>query len=336
MGIDDLITHATLRRHGLAHHRLPFSQTLTVFPLRPQTAFSQSISPSRRLSYWYRPHTSTQRLPVLFLHGVGAGLRTYASFLGDFIRRDAASLSAGKDDGQTGVIAIEIMSISMRMTTACPPRSEMLAEILAILRHHGWDELKIAIAAHSYGTIIATHLLQTLVASEENNNNNDTNKIGPLLLIDPVTICIHWGDVPYNFLYRHPRSASEWQLQYFASTDMGIAHALTRRFDWSENVLWKDDMKRRDITVVLSGRDIIMESHGVRRYLLEEEDPELQFRTVDSRDYYGGDDDGHESELGGRGLGLLWYDHANHAEMFDTTRDRAPLVGILDKYCSFT
>ncbi|KAK0612083.1 alpha beta hydrolase fold family [Immersiella caudata] len=313
IGADDLLTYAAMNYYGLQHFRLPLSRSLSVFPFRPHTIFSQHTSPSKHLSYWYRPHTSSKRLPVLFLHGVGAGLRTYASFLGDFIRNDAATV---EEDGQTGVIAVEIMPISMRMTGGCLPRQEMLAELLAILRHHGWD--KPVVAAHSYGTIIATHLLQTL----------GREKLGPMLLVDPVTVSIHWGEVPYNFLYRQPRSASEWQLQYFASTDMGIAYAITRRFDWSENVLWKDDMKGMDMTIVLSGKDIIIEPHGVKRYLLEGE--ELGFRFVDSRD--------HEKQggkgLGNRGLGLLWYDHVNHAEMFDTAEDRRLLVDILNRYCS--
>ncbi|KAK3318188.1 alpha beta hydrolase fold family [Apodospora peruviana] len=322
VGSDDLMTYAALRWYGLDHCRLLLSRSLSVFPFRPHTILSRHTSPSSHLSYWYRPHTSTKRRPVLFLHGVGAGLRTYASFLGEFIRQDGATNR--DDDGQTGIIAIEIMPISMRMTGGCLPRSEMLTELLRILHHHDWDDLKLAVVAHSYGTILATHLLQAL----------EPERLGPMLLIDPVTISIHWGEVPYNFLYRKPRSASEWQLQYFASADMGVAHAITRRFDWSENVLWKDDMKRHQqgMTVVLSGRDIIIEPHAVKQYLLE--DKELNFRFVDSRNYYRGGEDGGEDVFGGRGMGLLWYDHANHAEMFDTARDMKPLVDILIKYCS--
>src|SRR5256886_8319713 len=50
------------------------------------------------------------------------------------------------------------------------------------------------------------------------------NRVGPMLLIDPVAISIHFGEIPHNFIYRAPRKASEWQLHYFASTDLGIAH----------------------------------------------------------------------------------------------------------------
>ncbi|KAK0709850.1 alpha beta hydrolase fold family [Lasiosphaeria miniovina] len=317
VGGDDVMTYATLRWHGLVHYRLPLSQTLSVFPFRPHTALSSGVSRSHHLSYWYRPHTAaaTKRLPILLLHGVGAGLRTYASFLGEFMRQDAA------DDGETGIIAVEMMAISMRMTRGCLARCEMLAELRAILRRHGWDSGKFVIAADSYGTILATHLLQTL----------EPARLGPVLLADPVALCIHWGGVPFNFLYRRPRSASEWQLHYFASTDMGIAHAITRRFDWSENVLWKADLAQlRDVTVVLAGRDIIIDAHAVKRYL--QEDSDLGFSFVDVRNC--GRENGQGSVLGGMGRTLLWYDHINHAEMFETAEDRQPMVDILNKYCS--
>jgi len=147
-----------------------------------------------------------------------------------------------------------------------------------------------------------------------------------MLLIDPVTISIHFGEVPHNFIYRAPRKASEWQLQYFASTDLGIAHAITRRFDWSENVLWKDEIKDRTMTVVLSGQDIILDTVGLRNYLTE--DDSLGARLYCAKNY----PMDHEG-LGEKGLGVLWYHQTNHAEMFDCRKDRQPLVDVLNQYC---
>ena len=311
MGVDDFITYVTLRRASFVHYRLPSLQSLTVFPFRPHTAFTTYVSPSKHLSYWCRPHTSNATLPVLFLHGIGAGLRTYSGFLRDVVEKDVAN------DGQTGIIAIEIMPISMRITRGALPRREMLAELLSILVHHRWD--KFVVAAHSYGTILATHLLQI---------PETRDRVSSMLLIDPVTVAIHWGGVPYNFLYRPPRMASEWQLHYFASTDMGVAHALTRRFDWSENVLWKDEMRGRRITVVLGGKDIILDSHAVRKYLMD--DPELDAEFVDSRSYSVERSDSKKS----RDMRLVWYDHCNHAGMFDTAIDWEPLVDELLRHCS--
>lgn len=295
----------------MKHYRLPLSEFFTVFPFRPHTLLAQYRSPSRHLSYWYRPHTSTTRRPVLFIHGIGAGMRTYTGFFRDFIQQDAAA--AG--DGQTGIIAVELMPISMRVTKGILPRTEMLAELLRILNHHGWD--KFVVMGHSYGTIIATHLLQQL---------RNTDRIGPMILVDPVTVSIHWGGIPYNFLYRRPHKASEWQLHYFASTDMCVAHSITRRFDWSENVLWRDDIKGRTMTVALASDDIILDPFAVQKYLCD--GAELNPRTCNARDIPPA---GHVDAS--QGLDIVWYDGLNHSEMFESARAWLPLVAILHSYC---
>jgi len=225
------------------------------------------------------------------------------------MKQDAAA------DGQTGMIALEIMAISMRITRSCLPRKEMLAEILNILDHHGWE--RFVIAAHSYGSIIATHLLQC---------PETRDRISSILFVDPVTISIHWGEIPHNFIYRQPRLASEWQLQYFVSTDMGIAHTITRRFDWSENVMWRDEIKDRKMTVALSEKDIIVNTFKLLEYLSG--DTELGARVYNSRNYPRNHED-----LGLGGFNVLWYDHINHAEAFDTAKNRTPLVEVLNRYC---
>lgn len=309
MGADDLITYVTARHLGLQHYRLPLRDSLTVFPFRPHTLQSQHVSPSDQISYWYRPHTSATRLPVLFIHGIGAGMRTYTGFFRDFMQADSST------DGQTGIIAIELMQISMRITKGMPTRSQMLAEIFRILQHHGWD--KFVIMGHSYGTIIATHILQEL---------KGTGRVGAMVLVDPVTLSIHWGGIPYNFLYRPPRKASEWQLHYFASTDMCVAHTITRRFDWSENVLWKDEMRGQAIAVALAGEDIIVDPYALQEYLLA--DDELKPRSYKSTDLYG-DGQNHDTS----GLDVIWFDGINHSEMFDSAKHWLPLVTTLHRYC---
>ncbi|KAI1751191.1 hypothetical protein F4782DRAFT_506132 [Xylaria castorea] len=146
-----------------------------------------------------------------------------------------------------------------------------------------------------------------------------------MLLVDLVTLSIHWGGIPYNFLYRQPRKASEWQLNYFASTNLGVAHSITRRFDCSENVLWKDDMKGLDISVVLSGRDIILDPMALRHYLAS--DASLKARQYTSIPSPLG-----QEGFGESGLQVLLYDNLNHAEIFDNRRDWAILVHLLLKY----
>jgi hypothetical protein len=50
-------------------------------------------------------------------------------------------------DGELGVIAIEIMPISFRITGQALGKNEMCGEIQNILRIHGWD--KFVLVSHS-------------------------------------------------------------------------------------------------------------------------------------------------------------------------------------------
>lgn len=49
--------------------------------------------------------------------------------------------------------------------------------------------------------------------------------------------------------------------------DPGVAHTLGRRFFWNENVLWKQDLGTRKVTACLAGRDLIVDTEAVGRYL---------------------------------------------------------------------
>jgi len=49
--------------------------------------------------------------------------------------------------------------------------------------------------------------------------------------------------------------------------DMGVSHTLARSFFWSENILWKEDLGGKRLSVFLAGKDIIVNTKEVARYL---------------------------------------------------------------------
>jgi hypothetical protein len=78
----------------------------------------------------------------VFIHGIGIGLYPYIPFLADLNAKD------GEDsDGQVGIIAIEIMPISSRITAAAMLKDEMCEEVHCILKAHGWEQF--ALVSHS-------------------------------------------------------------------------------------------------------------------------------------------------------------------------------------------
>jgi len=330
VGFVDFITYIHLLLSGFHFHRTPLPRALALFPFRPQTLLTRHRSPAQYTTYWHRPHTSRTHLPMLFIHGIGIGLYPYVPFL----RALDASLPA---DESIGIIALEIHPISFRLTHAPLSSAAMCAEIALILQSHGYD--RVVLAAHSYGSVIATHLLSDAATSRV---------IADVVLIDPVSILLHLPDVAYNFTRRRPGSAAEHQLWYFASMDIGVAHTLARHFFWSENVLWKEDLGGRNVTVSLAGRDLIVNTEAVGRYLAkgsgdkeevekEEEDSDLNVDAV-----LVGEAAERETLMKeewkartwtGEGIDILWFEDLDHAQVFDKAATMEPLVHALRTYC---
>jgi pimeloyl-ACP methyl ester carboxylesterase len=336
-----------------------------ILPMRPLFLFPASRSPARRLTYWYRPHTSRTRRPVVFIHGIGIGLYPYVNFLAEL----DSHLNGGKNSkDQVGIIAVEIMPVSFRITHSALAKDDMCEEIQAILTHHRFE--KPVLVSHSYGTVVTTQLLRSPELAHQ---------IGPIVLIDPISIMLHLPDVAYNFTRRKPRRANEHQLYYFASMDMGVSHSLSRCFFWSENVLWKHDIGDRLLTVSLAERDLIVDTKAVGSYLaryneevavhekqcannasdgdircavVSENGPgsytpgrgsngpptDNQVRGRYSRTSDGGFG-GADVSVGwksqrwvGKGLDLIWFPTLDHAQVFDTAQTRKPLVSAVNEY----
>ncbi|KAK3616996.1 transcription elongation factor spt5 [Elasticomyces elasticus] len=304
-GLDTLM-FINMWRCGLQHY--PVSRYFRSFPYRPLTTLCAEYSVAKDLSYFYRPHKSKARMPLLFLHGIGIGLGTYTDFFADLVKLNNKN---GSHD-QIGILAIEIMPISFRLTSQTLRRQEMVRQIRQILSHHGWDKQQFVLAAHSYGTVIATHMLHDPLISP---------RIGPVVLADPINLWVHMGDIAYSFTAKVPKSASEIQLHYFACTDMGAAHAVTRRFIWTENVLWKREMKGRQFGIVLGGRDIIMAARRCRDYILED----FSDHEIDS--FQGGE------VVRTKEMEMLWFDDLNHAEAFVFREERQRVVDMVWRYC---
>ncbi|TBU35374.1 hypothetical protein BD311DRAFT_734645 [Dichomitus squalens] len=206
-------------------------------------------------------------------------------------------------DPDVGILATECLAISMHISAPPLSRPEMLAALTALLDVHSVS--RVVVAAHSYGTVHAAHMLRDPTLSA---------RVSAWLFIDPIPFLLHQPSVAYNFVYRQPRTANEWQLWYFASRDPDIARTLARHFFWAENILWKEDIEGRNVAVVLSELDQIVDAKEVRQYLTDEVTDEPKFRWQKE------------------GLEVLWYRGIDHAQVFDTKTRRRPLISILQSF----
>lgn len=267
----------------------------------------------------------------------------------------------------------------MRITAPPLGRDAMCAAITRILNAHGLH--RIVLAGHSYGTAVSAHLLRRQwgsvdpqlnplttqtprhaqqathesinghhVISHDNSNAGSSDLIAATLLIDPIPFLLHYPAIAYNFVYRQPRHANEWQLWYFASREPDTARALSRHFFWFECILFREDVlgatsgggrgststagkqgKKRPmpVTVSLAGRDQIVDARAVRAYLTGSKDPVEEEQANPAGKGRAGLPPSHWEQ---DGLEVLYFPELDHATVIDTPIDRAPLLGALRRF----
>lgn len=310
VGFVDFLACVRLWFRGFHLHRTSLTRFFGLFPWRTPALLTMHRSQARHLTYWHRPSTGpSNNLPVVFIHGIGIGLYPYIPFL--------ASIPAN-----ISILAIELMPVSFRITHAVLPAETLVAEITTILKHHNIHNF--VLVAHSYGTAIATQLLHSRLSPQINS----------LVLIDPITILLHLPDVAVNFTRRTPRRANEHQLHYFAGMDMGVSHALSRGFFWSEVVLWSEDFEGKRVTASLAKRDLIVDTEKVGRYL-------AQGQVRENGDAVHANGNGHVAKINdwksrpwrGQGLDIVWWEELDHAQVFDKVETRKVLVDAIVAYC---
>ena len=100
-----------------------------------------------------------------------------------------------------------------------------------------------------------------------------------------------------------------------------MSHTLFRRFFWADNILWKEDIQGHETTVVLGGRDLIVDTKSVAAYL-------------SGADGWTPETGGRDGRLGVDALKVMWYQQLDHGQVFDKKRTRLELVAVLRKYCA--
>ncbi|KAF8915233.1 hypothetical protein CPB85DRAFT_1217981 [Mucidula mucida] len=293
----DMFTACNLVAIGLKHYAP--TRWFQEFPSRPWTILSRkSVTPE--IPYWFRPHRSTNKKPIIFIHGIGIGLFPYIPFLREL-------------DPEVGILLIEILPVSTRMTSMpVLPRPVMLDTFYTITSSLNISEA--ILVSHSYGTVVAGHIMRSQQLARREESPAPT-KITAYCFVDPIPFLLYFPDIIFNFLYRTPSSANEWLLWYFASRDADVGRTLGRHFFWMENVVFKEDLEGETVGVVLSGEDQVVPAKHVWTYLTGEE----------------ADDESHRWVSENSKLEVLYYPSADHATIFDRKKTRSRLLEIIDR-----
>ncbi|KAJ3146284.1 hypothetical protein HDU86_000500, partial [Geranomyces michiganensis] len=229
--------------------------------------------------------TSNSALPIVFIHGIGIGFLHYASLIARF-------------PTTVDVFLIDWPHVAMRRTDRIPDIPTTVNAIATMLTTSPNNHTRAAFVGHSLGTACISWML-----------HHKPDIVASTVFLDPVVFLLVDPSVAYNFVYRPPTTVLELLMHYFVARELYIAHSLARHFNWSQNILFSDDLPAATTTttttttpsppttVVLSAWDQIVPSAAVRKYLT---DPAAGATTPP--------------------VDLVWFDNMTHGQMmFDAT-----------------
>ncbi|CAK4084697.1 unnamed protein product [Aphanomyces euteiches] len=203
------------------------------------------------LGYWHRDAmTRPVGEPLVFVHGIGAGLVLYLPLLWSFLTTHP----------NRAILLVETPYVSMQLVDDVPNKAETLEALQKMLDTH-----HIASAhwmGHSLGTVICSWVCQEL-----------PHAVSHATFIDPIVFYLWKRDVAYNFLYRSPSTGLQVLMWYFASTELHIVHVMRRHFWWYNMVCFPEHLPRDPKTghvaasVFLSTHDLIINAAHVAAHL---------------------------------------------------------------------
>ncbi|KAF9018560.1 hypothetical protein BDZ89DRAFT_1073793 [Hymenopellis radicata] len=294
VGFLDMFTACNFAVTGLKHYAP--TRWFQEFPSRPWTILSRkSVTPE--VPYWFRPHRSTTKKPIIFIHGIGIGLFPYIPFMREL-------------DPEVGILLIEILPVSTRMTSMpVLPRPVMLDTFYTITSSLNISEA--ILISHSYGTVVAGHIMRSQQLARREKLPPLPTKITAYCFVDPIPF-------PYISLTSHSifslpdtEQCQRMAVWFFASRDADVGRTLGRHFFWMENVLFKEDLEGETVGVIVPAKH-------VWTYLTGEEADDESHRWIS------------ESSM----LEVLYYPSADHATIFDRKRTRSRLLEIIDRLSS--
>lgn len=301
LGWIDLAVTIILLIMGFQFYRQPRNAFLKSFPFRPMTLLSWRESVSPQLSYFYRPHKSTKHRPIVLVHGVGIGLAPYIPLL-------------SKVPKDIGILAIELLPVSSHVTTSMPPSIDLIDALVKIVAQQNLQDF--VFVGHSYGTFFTSLFLRSPYLAARTHS---------IVMIDPVALLLHCPHVAYNFTKRKPEEANEWQLYWAVQTDPDIAFTIGRRFCWREHVVWKEDLAGRKTTVIVGGRDNLVDPEAIASYITrgdwEWTDADT-FAWQESPKYWKGEDP----------LELVWLEGYDHGQSFLSPKMLPTIVRVIERY----
>lgn len=207
------------------------------------------------LLYWHRPPRSDvspevdiagpDKVPLVFIHGLGIGLVPYY----DFIRRLSRSFSGD-------LYVPELPFLATAPWESVPSPREVVAQIQDMLAAN--KHASAHFAGHSYGTIVLSWMVKMSPSS-----------VLCTTFMEPAAFLMIKADCLYNALYREPRTCFEMVVRYFCFRELFTVNLICRCYFWELGNCWPEEV-RCPAVVELAGTDHLIQSVFIKR-LLEHE-----------------------------------------------------------------
>ncbi|KAG1470691.1 hypothetical protein G6F56_002536 [Rhizopus delemar] len=198
-----------------------------------------------QVAYWSR-NTQSQKTPLVFIHGVGAGLMGYVEFIHQLLMQSQ----------DRAVFLIELPYVSMHLVEHVPSAEETVQDIKKMLHSFGYSQA--VFVSHSMGTGVASWVSRFA-----------PDLIAGSVMVDPICFLLHHHHVAFNFIHRIPKVFMEYILCYGVSRELHISHFISRHLQWFETIHFADQLK--NTSIFLSEKDRIIGALLVHQFLKERE-----------------------------------------------------------------
>ncbi|KAJ3227510.1 40S ribosomal protein S6 [Clydaea vesicula] len=200
-------------------------------------------TPYKHFSYYYKKSKNgNNKTPLVFFHGIGGGLFCYAKLI----------YKLCKIDEDRAVFLVELPHVSMRLIGGdmVPDMVSTVKEVETMLKMYNFSTANFV--GHSLGSVYWMTKYSKMVSS--------------VTFIDPVCFKLYDSDVCFNFVYRKPKTATEFLIYWVVSREIYISHFITRHFIWHHNVIFPQDLPKSS-KVFIGLNDNLINSRKIARYL---------------------------------------------------------------------
>lgn len=122
-----------------------------------------------KVSYWFRDGDRSKK-PIVFIHGIGAGLMCYISFLPSLFALN------------TPIFCIELPFVSMHCIEDVPTMQETVRDLQNMLDRHQFEDA--VFVSHSLGTAVTSWVVKHM-----------SKYVAGVVFLDPICFMLHYKDV---------------------------------------------------------------------------------------------------------------------------------------------